>query len=77
MQGVRWRPHLFLMQAVLHRVSHFEEKKMLLCSFKTESPLLKTLAGLKRHYGQVTCTSAQNRVPGKPWTGFPRRSARG
>ena len=48
MQGVRWRPHLFRMQAVLHRVSRFEEKKMLLCSFKTESPLLKTMAGLKR-----------------------------
>lgn len=54
MQGVRWRPHLFLMRAVLYRVSHFEEKKMLLCSFKTESPLLKTLAGLKRQFVELS-----------------------
>jgi hypothetical protein len=39
MQVVRWRPHLLLTQAVPHRVSHFEEKKMLPGSVCDREPL--------------------------------------
>jgi hypothetical protein len=52
MQGVRWRPHLLLTHAVPHRVSHFEEKKMLLLYCHDREPLTQDIGRYKRTSGR-------------------------
>ena len=47
MQGVRWRPHLLVTHAVPHRVSHFEEKKMLLLYCHDREPLTQNFGRFK------------------------------
>jgi hypothetical protein len=67
MQGVRWRPHLLLTHAVPHRVSHFEEKKMLLLYCHDREPLTQDIGRYKRtswERGGKTDSFRMRRYPG-------------